>query len=371
MQSFRASALCGAAVAAVALTWSGPGSAAERGDFGQYLSGNNIGAAIAAPAPPGLYFVLDTFYGPHGEGFGQNNSAPLPGQKVSAFLYAPTLFWSTGVTLLGGKLSMALVQPFLNVASYTNTAASAGPPINGVTGQSAWLDSIENTQITPLILDWNLGKGWFGGVGMTFVVPDGSRYNGTANSDYFSFQPRAFLAYLDRDWHLTANFRYNINTASAGHTGFYQSEAASVAATPLAAFAPTVASIGNGYRSGDTAFLDAAALYQYKKWEFGPVASLKFQTTSDTPGSGFTCAQLQAGLPTPIPGLKIPVPVCGKSESVAVGGLIGVDLGAAHFQMWATDSVHTQDDFGGWGVYSRLIFKLTDDAPAARPLITK
>jgi hypothetical protein len=367
MQSYRASALCGAAVAAVALVWSGPGGAAERGDFGQYLSGNNIGAAIAAPAPPGLYFVLDTFYGPHGEGFGQNNAPPLQNQKVSAFLYAPTLFWSTGYTLLGGKLSMAVVQPFLNVASFTDPAASAGPPISGAT----WLDSIENTQITPLILDWSLGRGWFGGVGMTFVVPDGSRYNGTANSDYFSFQPRAFLAYLDKDWHLTANFRYNINTASAGHTGFYQSEAAGLAAGVsgpfAAAFAPTVASIGHGYRSGDMAFLDAAALYQYKKWEFGPVASLKYQTTADTAGGGFTCAQL----PTAVLGGAIPVPGCGKSQSVAVGGLIGVDLGAAHFQMWATDSVHTQDDFGGWGVYSRLIFKITDDAPAARPLITK
>jgi hypothetical protein len=212
-----------------------------------------------------------------------------------------------------------------------------------------------------------LGKGLFGGVGMTFVVPDGSRYNGTANSDYFSFQPRAFLAYLDKDWHLTANFRYNINTASAGHTGFYQSEAAGLPALGLGAFSSTVASIGNGYRSGDTAFLDAAALYQYRKWEFGPVASLKYQTTADTPGAGFTCAQL----PTAVLGGKIAVPGCGMSQSAAVGGLLGVDLGAAHFQMWATDSVHTQDDFGGWGVYSRLIFKITDDAPAARPLITK
>jgi hypothetical protein len=81
---------------------------------------------------------------------------------------------------------------------------------------------------------------------------------------------------------------------------------------------------------------------------------------------------LQAGLPTGAPGHNIPVPVCGKSESVAIGGLVGLDLGLAHLQAWVTDSVHTQDDFGGLGIYSRITFKLWgDEPPPSKPMYTK
>ena len=361
MQSFRASALCGAAVAAVALAWSNPGHAYEPGDFGQYLSGNNIGAMIAAPPPPGLYGVLDTFVAPRGTGTGQNL-----GNSTTSFLFAPTLFWSTGYKFLGANVSMAVVQPFLETAVYPTNGASlggnnSGPPFGG----TVWFDNIENTQLTPLFLQWTLGQGWFAGTAMTFIIPDGSRYNGTLNSDYFSYQPRAFLAYANKDWHISANFRYDINTSSAGHTGAYQIAAnlpfpLGFGGTPLSA---TVAGIGNGYRSGDVAFLDAAALYQYKRWELGPVASFKYQTTDDRPGGGFTCASLRASLPTSLQ--------CGKSENVAIGGLVGLDLGVVHMQAWLTDTVHTKDDFGGLGVYSRLVFPLwAPDAPT-RPLITK
>ena len=111
-------------------------------------------------------------------------------------------------------------------------------------------------------------------------IPDGSRYNLTANPDYWTFEPHGAVSYLAGGWDLTAHFLYDFNTASAGHSSPF-------AGTPAAI-------IGMGYRSGDQAFLDLTATKKYGKWEIGPVAYFEWQTTPDQPGAGFTCAQMQA-----------------------------------------------------------------------------
>jgi hypothetical protein len=341
------------------------GFAFEPGNFGQSLSGDTIGAPLAAPAPPGVYGVLDAFIGPTGVGTGQKL-----GTTVTVPLWAPTLFWSTGYQFLGANLSMAVAQPFYYVAAYPSNGASlagngSGPPFGGAT----WFETTSNTRFTPILLSWKLGHGWFAAAGFTFMAPDGSRYNGTTDPDYWTFEPRASLAYIDQNWHLTANFKYDINEASAGRTGGYQIAAnlpfpAGFGGTALA---PLVASIGNGYLSGQTAFLDLAATYKFGKFEIGPVAALKWQTTGDSPGGGFTCATLAASA-------FIPATLgCGRATNHAVGGLIGYNMGPVDLQVWAVDSVYTRDDYAGWGIYTRLTYKIwgPDAAPPARPMYTK
>jgi hypothetical protein len=266
--------------------------------------------------------------------------------------------------VLGANLSMAVVQPFYNVTAYPSNGASlagntSGPPF----GNAILFENTANTLITPALLSWKLGNGWFANAGFTFMAPDGSKYNGTNNPDYWSYEPRAALAYLSPTWHLTANFKYDINTASSGHTGTYQLAAnlpfpLGFGGTPLAA---TVAGIGNGSTSGQQAFLDLAATYRTGKWEFGPVAALKWQTTADTPGGGFTCAQLAAALPASLG--------CGRATNYAVGGLIGYNFGPVDFQVWLLDSVYAQDDYKGLAVFSRISFKLWGDEP--KPMLTK
>ena len=94
----------------------------EPGNFGQTLGGATIGAVIAAPAPPGVYIVLDSFIGPQGTGVGQNL-----GNTVTVPLWGPTLYWSTGWQFLGANVAGAIVQPFYYTAAY---------PTNGATRQS-------------------------------------------------------------------------------------------------------------------------------------------------------------------------------------------------------------------------------------------
>src|SRR5450759_1983488 len=304
----------GAVVGLVLLMGADRGFAMEPGNFGQTLSGTTIGAVLAAPAPPGVYGVVETFY------------------DVTAF---PT----NGATLCGN---------------------GSGPPFGG----AVLFENIGNTLITPILLQWKLGNGWFASTGLTLIAPDGSRYNGTTNPDYFTYEPRAALAYIDKDWHLTANFKYDINAASAGHTGNYQIAAnlpypAGFGGTP---FAPMIAGIGNGYRSGQEAFLDLAATHIFGKWEIGPVASFKWQTTADTPGGGVTCAQLAATLP---PNLG-----CGRATNYYIGGLVGYNFGPVALQVWATDSVYNRDDYAGWAIYTRMVFKVWGDdaAPPSGPM---
>jgi hypothetical protein len=339
------------------------GFAMEPGNFGQTLAGATIGAVIAAPAPPGVYIVMDSFIGPRGTGVGQNL-----GTNVAVPLWAPTLYWSTGWQFLGANVAGAVVQPFYYVAAYPTNGATlggngSGPPFGG----AVWFENTANTLFTPLILQWNLGHGWFADLGVTFIFPDGSRYNGTNNPDYFTVEPRGGVAYIDKDWHFTANFKYDINQASTGHTGTYQIAAnlpfpLGFGGTPLAA---TIAGIGNGYRSGNELFGDFALTHIFGKLEIGPVASFKVQTTTDSAGGGFTCAQLSAVLPANLG--------CGKATNVAVGGLVGYNFGPVDWQVWIEDSVYTRDDYAGWGIFTRLTYKLWGpDAPApSKPMYTK
>lgn len=325
----------------------------EPGNFGQTLSGTTIGAVLAAPAPPGVYGVMETLIGPAGVGTGQNL-----GTTVTVPLWAPALYWSTGYHILGANLAMAVVQPFY----YTAAFRSNGPP--GTTaplalGDASWFETTANTLFTPILLQWKLGNGWFASAGLTLIAPDGSSYNGTLNPDYFTYEPRLALAYIDKDWHLTANFKYDINTASKGHTGTY-----AAIAQVVPAFAP-FAAIGNGYTSGQEAFLDLAATHIFGKWEIGPVASFKWQTTADTPGGGFTCAQVTATLG--------PTRGCGRATNYSLGGLVGYNFGPVNLQVWATDSVYNRDDYAGWAIYTRMVFKVWGDdaAPPSGPMYKK
>jgi hypothetical protein len=167
------------------------------------------------------------------------------------------------------------------------------------------------------------------------------------------------LAYLSKDWHLTANLKYDINRASAGHTGAYQIVANAPPVSFIPALASTVASLGKGYITGQQAFLDLAATYQFGKWEIGPVGSLKWQTTPDRPGGGFSCAQVTALL-----GPKLS---CGNATNHSAGALVGYNFGTGELpvllQVWATDSVYTRDDFRGWGVFTRLTFNTNLHGP--------
>jgi hypothetical protein len=323
------------------------GALAERalahapGDFSQYFRGVSIGDPLGAAPPPGLYFENTMMYAPGAPGHGQVGAF-----KVNAVADIPTLYWSTGWSFLGASVAMAISQPFYQVAAWPRGAA--GPPFAGAVHYPA----LHNTWINPLTLSWNFKNGWFVSTSLAFYVPDGSKYNNSPNPDYWSFEPSAAISYLADGWNLTTRFVYNLNAASAGHTG-------SLAGTPAAPFAV-------GYRSGDQAYVDLTATKKFEKWEIGPVGYLKFQLTDDRPGSGFSCATMLA-----VTGIR-----CGRASDFAVGALVGYDFGPVVLKAYITDSISTKDDFGGVLVWTKLLFRVwgpdaAEQSERPRPLIRK
>jgi hypothetical protein len=257
----------------------------------------------------------------------------------------------------------------------TNCTAVAGvgcvgsPPIAFGAGAGAFFENVHNT-VWQAIDSWNWHNGWFTSLSFAVQGPDGSQYNGTLNQDYWTFSPGAAISYLDKNWKVSVNIDYDFHTASAGHTGSYAAVANNAANPGILAPNGCVgfACPGIGYTGGDQLFIDWSAEYRWGKLAFGPVGYIKDQTTSDSPGSGWTCAGLAASA------AYGPSLGCGKTEDIAFGGIIGYDFGPAELEVWATDSVYTRDDFKGSSVFTRLSFKLDDPSPkpaAASPMATK
>jgi hypothetical protein len=193
------------------------------------------------------------------------------------------------------------------------SASSVNPPfaVSQINGPE-----LINTNFTPITLSWTLAPGWFLGFGFTIVAPNGSQWASKTtdvniNPDYWTFAPGWALSYIDANWLLSANFRYDINTASRGVT----------------MGAPFLGPAANGYVSGNELFGDFTAVSKIGKWQLGPVAYFEAQTTADRAGGGFAC--------TPA--------LCGYQSQIAVGALVGYDFGPVAVQMWFDDTVECRD----------------------------
>ncbi len=294
--------------------------AMESGTFQNRLNGATIGIPAGAAAPPGLYSGLETAYlGVTGGGKGNQ----APGLALPAIANAVPIVWSTGWNFLGANFSMVAVQ-----AWYMGFVTVGNPVFSGAYPATVGsFDVVANTFWSPINLSWNLGGGWFVSASFNFVAPDGSRYTGTPNPDYWTIEPAAALSYINANWVASANFYYDINTKSAG-----------------------TCCAGTTVTSGNALYGDFFAAYKLGKWEFGPVAYFEAQTTADT-GPGCPAA-------------------CGMLSNVAVGGLVGYDFGPVDIQVWVTDSVARQNAIDGVNVWTRLGFRIW--APeAAKPLVAK
>ncbi len=336
MTRLRLLAISGAAAAAMMAGAVSQSFALEPGSFDNRLNGGTIGVPLGAAAPAGVYTGLGTLYTPNF--YGAGTRAGGSGLNFPSVGEAVPVLWSTGYNFLGAAYSMAAVQAFYAAG----TLPQGG---DGCATCSSWSPEIANTIWTPVALSWNLGQGFFTSVGFNFMAPDGSHWasngNTDTNPDYWTFEPTLAFAYLTKSYALSLNLFYDINTRSAG----------TCCAGPGLGL--------GGYTSGNELYGDWAALYQWGKWQLGPVGYFKFQTTNDTFGGS---AILPLGCATP--GL------CGKNAAVAFGGLVGYDFGPVSFQVWITDAVWQQNDIDGFAVWNRLSFRVwAPEAP--KPLVAK
>lgn len=349
---------------AAALVMAGAASksfALESGSFDNRLFGATEGLPLGAAAPPGVYAGTTSLVTPNFWGTG--NRAGGTGLRFPSVGTAVPVLWSTGWKFLGASYSVAVVQPFYVAGTLPpgfTGLGSAGPAF------TAWSPEIANTIWTPINLSWNLGGGWFVAAGFNFMAPDGSRWTSTAgavdtNPDYWTYEPTLAISYLSASWTLSANMFYDINGPSAGTCCNGGTVPAASGGIPAAA--------ASGYTSGNAFYADLTALYKIDKWELGPVGYLKFQTTNDSPGGGFSCYYNAVGAPPP-PGAPAKSVQCGRAQDVAVGGLVGYNFGPVAFQVWVTDAVYNRDSIDGFGVWWRLGFRIwAPESP--KPLVAK
>ncbi len=313
--------------------------ATQPGDFTNYLRGATQGLPLGAAPPPGLYasFGLNAT-GLNGDNGRGNQNVGSAFNTAPAFGYGIAVLWVPGWKFLGADYSAAVVQGFYQ-------GELSGPTAPPFATQSI-SPEIANTNFTPIDLSWNLGHGWFTALALTIVGPDGSRWPSSAslgavdlNPDYWTIAPGFAVSYLDANWLLSANFRYDINTASKGVT--------------MSPFLPTGAA--DGFVSGNLLFGDMTALYKFGKWEIGPVAYFVAQTTADRPGGGVPCSPS----------------ICGFQQQVDVGALLGYDFGPVAFQTWFDRSIECSNCIGnGWDVWGRISFRVwAPEAP--KPLVAK
>ena len=378
MKRLARTTIYGSIAAAALCLASGPSFAVEPGDFNATLAGATIGIPLGAAPPPGLYGSLETFVG-QGAGTGQNSAAAGAnlGHGLTAFGEAitPSLIWVPGWNLFGGSVLLAAIQPLYTIGILQNncTVAAVGcvgqPPI--VFGTGTFFEDVHNT-VWSITDSWNWKNGWFTSLGFNFQGPDGSQYNGTNNQDYWTFSPTAAISFINKTWKGSVNIDYDIHTRSEGHTGTYAAVASNVAnpAIPAPNGCVGFACPGIGYTTGQQLFIDWSLEYRWGKLAFGPAGDFKFQTTADSPGSGWTCAALTNATAFGYG----PDFSCGKARDVSLGGILGYDFGPAELEVFAVDSVTNNDDFKGWKVFTRLSFKLDDPSPkpaAAAPMVGK
>lgn len=354
MTRLRSIALGGAAAALIVAGATSKSFAVEAGTF-QYLAGGTIGIPVGAAAPPGLYTGVTYWESPFG-GMTGNQGGTLPASQTAhgiglgANAAVVPLVWSTGWQFLGASYSVAAIQPFVlaivGTANGIPYGTNAGTTCSAATSFCAWQYITINTVWQPMHLSWNLGNGWFTSVYFNFQAEDGTRTLGSANPDYWTLAPGAAISYLSGSWNASLNLVYQIYGKSSGANG------AGLAGTPWA----------NGYTNGDQFAGDWHILYKMGKWSFGPVGYFVEQTTADV--AGYTgCAGLAA---SPHAGNG-----CANQDFVGVGGLVGYDFGPVDLQVWATDTVWSQNTAeAGWVIWTRLGFRLwAPEAP--KPMVAK
>lgn len=235
--------------------------------FSPMLPGVTTGVPAGALPPDGWYFNLSVFpqNGSLKDGSGNNAFIPAPGvgqPKVSNLGVSPQVMWVPGVEFLGARYAAMITQPF----NYLDTSFSGGNP-------SSTNYAMFNTILTPLMLSWKLGQGWFFGSGMSVYLKNGTftstynpyAFNGTglgreqvANNSYannfWTFEPNFALSYLGNDWNITLNNTFNFNTKN----------------------------FTTGYTSGSTYYLDTTVAKNFGPWQFGVIGNYTQQFENDT-----------------------------------------------------------------------------------------
>lgn len=226
-------------LAALALLLHSAGAPAHAGSVTE--PGETLGAAIGAPAPPGVYLV-DT------SNWGCRDTQP---KETCEGVTIPLVVWSTPWKILGGRLQFALA---------TLTGVEVG--VQDTTYLSGWFNPYADIQLA-----WDLGHGWGFSALLGYYLAVDSPV--AFSSD--TINPRFALSYTGDHWDLTANVIL----------GFQFDQ---VTSRPQASPCPVSPAFPHNGCNPDYINIDLTATKTFDKWELGPVAYYSSDLSTPVPG---------------------------------------------------------------------------------------
>ena len=223
----------------------------------QHVRATDVGEYSGMLPPKGVYFIDNNIYA----GFNafDENSKKIHGTSLTAYINAPILLWSTGLTVLGGSYAVGIAQPF----DYTSSA-EVGPGAGNL--------GLYNTVLVPGIISWNLSP-LFVSAGLSVYLPDGTNnitdlVHGKMNNGGLP-SANAFAS-IEPDLGLTYMFGNGWSASASFHLAF-----------PLGSTTTTVGNATYDYHSGDLLMGDYTIGKTLGSWTLGVGGATQNQLTHD------------------------------------------------------------------------------------------
>ncbi|WP_116140231.1 SphA family protein [Trinickia diaoshuihuensis] len=294
---------CFIAAATAIACWSGAAPASENAS--PYQPGVTTGSPTGALPPAGFYMTED-FYIARGGTLvdGAGNGAPLRVQNTAT---SPALLWVPGWKLFGAQFGMGFVQVY---AEHDVDTRALG-------GKSTKTSGFFNTILTPAILSWDLGHGFFTSAAMSVYLPNGHHQyvNGVPAqtsyaNDYWTAEPSFAVTYLAHGWNFTINNVFDFNRTNAT----------------------------TDYHSGSAYYVDLTAAKTIGRWTLGVIGNYSRQFTDDRQygrivGNG------------------------NRFEHVLLGPMLGYNFGRAQVTLRYLQNIKTRNDIDVSFFHASVSFK--------------
>ncbi|MBK3399119.1 MULTISPECIES: transporter [Methylobacterium] len=279
-----------AGAAALSLSMSATASYAQT----TTVPGEQVGLAIGAPLPEGVYAINTfTYRSPDGPNLTSTDTA----------VNIPVLVWSTPWKVFGARVELAVAPPtvftFSRAPGGRDTSINVGTFVGGI---FAW------------DLGNNIGVSYLAGVYLNEL--NAGRGGGLPILASNTYRQGFAISYTGDGWNVTANLTYNFYDTPArfggrgGIPGFYGSQY------------PT-----------DALNLDLTATKKFGKFEIGAIG----YGTANLPNR----SQLAFGAPCNGNFATCGTVVGGGGGRFALGGLVGYDFGKFTVQAWVARDVAT------------------------------
>lgn len=271
-----------------------------------FQPGATTGTAAGALPPPGLYARYNVQFS---GGQLKNSDGDNVDVHVRQIVNTPALLWSTDYQILGGRYGAAIAKPL---------SLSKKSDATGIGGEKTHSKGTFNTVLTPIIISWNLGAGFFTSAGLGIYFPDGTyRHKGAVTSstsyanNYWTLEPKFGVSYLKDGWNLSLNTLLNFNSKNTT----------------------------TDYRSGNLVSFDATATKNFGQWSAGLVGNYTKQFTDDR----------QSG--------EI-VDDGHRVENVLLGPYLGYDFGPAQTSVRYLKGLHAENGINVSFLHVSVAFKI-------------